>query len=222
MRSRKSLARLLLLLVLLGPAPAGAAEQEAVLPAVSAVAPPSEDAGAAVRAVVESLHGVLLRCMKQADEFGFQGRFDRIAAELDEAFDLAFMARVAVGSTWKELAEQERSEFVDLSRRYSASKYADNFDGYGGQRFETLFHEPAARGTMVVKTTFVQPKDDDVQFDYRLRNAGGRWRIIDIQLDGKISELTFRRAQYRSVIRREGFPRLVESLEEKIDELSQE
>ena len=171
---------------------------------------------------MESLHGVLLGCMKQADEFGFQGRYDRIAAELDEAFDLTFMARMALGATWKELAEQERTEFVDLSRRYSASKYAYNFNGYGGERFETLSYEPAARGTLVVKTTLVQPKDDDVQFDYRLRNAGGHWRIIDIQLDGQISELTVRRAQYRSLIRREGFPHLVESLEEKIDELSRQ
>jgi phospholipid transport system substrate-binding protein len=222
MRSKRSLARLLPLLALFGPAPAEAAGQEAVVTAASIVAPPSEDAGAAARAVVESLHGVLLGCMKQADEFGFQGRYDRIAAELDEAFDLTFMARVAVGSAWKELAEQERTEFVDLSRRYSASKYAYNFNGYGGERFETLFHEPAARGTMVVKTTLVQPKDDDVQFDYRLRNVGGHWRIIDIQLDGKISELAYRRAQYRSLIRREGFPHLVEALEEKIDEFSRE
>ena len=222
MRSKRSLARLLLLLALFAPAPAATAEEEAVLAAVSAVGPPSEDAGAAARAVVESLHGVLLGCMKRADEFGFQGRYDRIAAELGESFDLIFMARMALGATWKELAEQERTEFVDLSRRYSASKYAYNFNGYGGERFETLFHEPAARGTVVVKTTLVQPKDDDVQFDYRLRSAGGRWRIIDIQLDGKISELTVRRAQYRSLIRREGFPHLVESLEEKIDELSRQ
>jgi phospholipid transport system substrate-binding protein len=222
MRSRRNLARLLLLLALFGPAPVAAEEREAVLAAVSAVGPPSEDAGVAARAVVESLHGVLLDCMKQAGEFGFQGRYERIAAELDEAFDLTFMARVAVGSAWKELAEQERSEFVDLSRSYSASKYAYNFDGYGGERFETHLHEPAARGTMLVKTTLVQPKDDDVRFDYRLRHTGGRWRIIDIQLNGQISELTVRRAQYRSLIRREGFPQLVESLEEKIDELSRE
>ncbi len=221
MRSRKYLARLLLLL-LLAPATLDAAGKEADVAARPPVAPPSEDAGAAARAVVESLHGVLLDCMKEADELGFQGRYDRIAAELDEAFDLTFMARVAVGAAWKQLAEQERSEFVDLSRRYSASRYADNFDGYGGERFETLSHEPAARGTLVVKTTLVQPKDDDVQFDYRLRNADGRWRIIDIQLDGRISELTVRRAQYRSLIRREGLPHLIESLEAKIDELSRE
>lgn len=218
----KSLARLFSLLLLFGPAPAHAAGQGTVGSAEPAVAPSSEDAGTAARAVVESLHEVLLSCMKDADELGFQGRYDRIAAELDEAFDLPFMARVSVGAAWKELAEQERAEFVDLSRRLSASNYAHNFSGYGGERFDTLSHEPAARGTIVVKTRLVQPKDDDVQFDYRLRLAGGRSRIIDVQLDGKISELTLRRAEYRSVIRRKGFPHLVEALEEKIEKLSWE
>ena len=37
-----------------------------------------------------------------------------------------------------------------------------------------------------------------------------------------ISELAIRRGQYRSVIEREGFPQLVETLEERIDELSQQ
>jgi phospholipid transport system substrate-binding protein len=187
MRSMKSPARLFSLLLLFAAA-AHATGQETVGSLESAVAPSSEDPGTGARAVVESLHEVLLGCMKEADELGFQGRYDRIAAELDEAFDLPFMARVSVGAAWKELAEQERADFVDLSRRLSASNYAHNFNGYGGERFETLSHEPAARGTIVVKTTFVQPKDDDVQFDYRLRDEGGRSRIIDVQLDGKISD----------------------------------
>jgi phospholipid transport system substrate-binding protein len=207
--------RVVLLALLLLSAPAGAA---AAGPG-SIVAPESS---AAARAVVESLHDVLLECMRRADEIGFQGRYDRIAAELEEAFDLPFMARVSVGSAWKDLTEQQQSEFLELSRRYSASKYAQNFDSYGGQRFETLAHGPAARGTIVVETTLFQPKDDDVRFDYRLRQVDGRWRIIDVQLDQKVSELTVRRAQFRSVIRREGFAQLVESLEETIEELSRE
>lgn len=219
--STRRLSGLLPLLLLSAPASADAAGLAVVVAAESGAAASSQGAGAAARAVVESLHHVLLSCMKEADKLGFQGRYDRIAAELDKAFDLPFMARVSVGAAWEELSEQQRSEFADLSRRYSASKYAQNFDGYGGERFETLSHGPAARGTIVVKTMLVQP-GDDVRFDYRLRQVGGRWRIIDVQLDGMVSELTVRRAQFRSVIRREGFRRLVETLEERVDELSRE
>ena len=215
----KSLVILAALVLLSSPA----AYQEAdagVAPAQEAAA--AEDGTAAARAVVESFHGVLLGCMKQADELGFQGRYDRLAASLDETFDLPFMARTLVGATRKQLTPEQQEDFVGLSRRLSASRYADNFDGYGGQHFETHSEEPAARGTMLVKTELVQPKDKNVQFDYRLRKVEGRWRIIDIYLDGVISELVLWRGQYRSLIENEGFEKLVEALEERIDELSRE
>jgi phospholipid transport system substrate-binding protein len=132
------------------------------------------------------------------------------------------MARTLVGATWKQLTPQQQADFVDLSRRLSASRYAHNFDGYGGQSFETHSEEPAARGTIVVKTELVQPKDRNVLFDYRLRRVEDRWRIIDIYLDGKISELVMWRGQYRSLIENEGFEKLVEALEERITELRSE
>ena len=61
-----------------------------------------------------------------------------------------------------------------------------------------------------------------MKLDYRLRRDADWWRIIDIQLDGKVSEITLRRADYRSIVQREGFAKLVERLEEKIEELSGE
>ena len=190
-------------------------------PSADPAGPSAEDAAAA-RAVVESLHRVLSDCMREADELGCQGRYERILAALDETFDLPFMARAALGSTWKKLSEEQLAEFNDLSRRLSATRYAYNFDSDGGQRFETRSERPAARGTIAVLTELVQPKDRNVRFDYRLRKAQGRWRIFDIVLDEAISELTLRRSQYRSLIKREGYAHLVETMEKKIEDLSKE
>jgi phospholipid transport system substrate-binding protein len=215
----KSLAILAALVFLCWPAVSQGADQSLTPAKEAAADPAAEDGTVAARAVVESFHEVLLGCMKEADALGFQGRYDRIAASLDETFDLPFMARTLVGATWKELTRQQQADFIDLSRRLSASRYADNFDGYGGQRFETHSEEPAARGTIVVKTEFIQPKDRNVQFDYRLRKVEGRWRIIDIYLDGMISEVVLWRGQYRSLIENEGFEKLAEALEKRVDEL---
>lgn len=190
-------------------------------PSASPAGPSAADAAAA-RSVVESLHGVLADCMREADELGFQGRYERIFAVLEETFDLPFMARGALGSARKELSEEQLVEFIDLSRRLSATRYADNFDSDGGQRFETRSERSAARGTIMVLTEFVQPKDDNVRFDYRLRRVQGQWRVIDIMLNEAISELTLQRSQYRSLIKREGYAHLVETMEKKIEELSKE
>ena len=182
------------------------------------------DAGAPSKplTVVESLHTVLLECMKGACGPDFKGRYERIIAQLDGIFDLPFMARMSIGKAWKSLSPEERTVMIELSRSLSAANYAANFESYGGQRFDTLGEEPAARGTVLVKTEFVQPRDENVRFDYRLRQLETDWRIIDITLDGKISEITLRRADYSSVIKRDGFPRLVEALEKKIAKLASE
>ena len=151
-----------------------------------------------------------------------EDRYGVIVAELDEAFDFAFMARISIGKAWRTMSPEERSIYYERSRRLSALTYASNFSSFSGQYFETLGVEPAARSTVLVKTEFVQPDDENVRFDYRLRQVDGRWRIIDITLDGKVSEMTLRRADYGSVIEREGFGKLIGLLEKKITKLENE
>ncbi len=72
----------------------------------------------------------------------------------------------------------------------------------------------------MVRTLLVRPGDEDVQLNYRLRDVDGEWRIIDIFLNGTISELALRRSEYSSVLKREGFEKLLSSLTSKIDSLS--
>jgi phospholipid transport system substrate-binding protein len=217
----KKLLILLSLALLAGPSASRAAQPGTPDEEATASAAIVDDATAA-KAVVERLHDVLLGCMREGDSLGFQGRYDRIAPTLHLTFDLPFMARLSLGADWKELDEEQRADFISLSRRLSASNYADNFSSYGGESFETHSVEPAAHSTMLVKTELILPREKNVEFDYRLRKVAAQWRIIDVQLDGKVSEITLRRADYRSMIQREGFSKLVARIEEKIEKLSKE
>ena len=196
-----------------------------LLAAPSAHADAAGAAAAAARtpvAVVETLHETLIASMKGDLGPTFETRRNKILDALDDTFDLAFMARISLGKAWRTLTPDQQDQFFDLSRLLSASNYASNFDSYGGQHFATLGEEPAARNTILVKTEFVQPDDDNVAFDYRLRKSDGIWRIIDVTLDGKVSEITLRRADYTSYVKREGFDSLVEQIEEKIAKLATE
>ena len=48
----------------------------------------------------------------------------------------------------------------------------------------------------------------------------GLVELTDVTLDGKVSEITLRRAEYGSVIGREGYPKLIEALQKQIKKLS--
>lgn len=170
--------------------------------------------------VVESLHESLLECMRNADALGYKGRYRQLAPAMQELFDLPFMAQKAVGRHWKTASPGDQERLVDTFTRYTVSNYAGRFDGFSGQRFETFGTQPSTRGTVLVRTQLVDPEGDDVKLDYRLRETDGQWRIIDVYLNGTVSELALRRAEYSSLIKREGFEALLVALDERIDEMA--
>lgn len=169
--------------------------------------------------VVERLHGGLLEIMKQADDLGFQGRYDEIAPIVSGAFDLGFMGAKCVGGHWKKLSPEEQSIWLEKFRNLVAANYAGNFDRYKGERFETLGEEPGARSTRMVLTKVVVPKEDDVILNYRLRESGGEWRIIDVYLKGTVSELALRRSDFSSTLKKDGFAKLTAAIDEKIADI---
>ena len=90
----------------------------------------------------------------------------------------------------------------------TVSNYAGRFVGEPGPSFETLGEEEGARGTRMVRTKLVQPSDEDVELNYRLRETDEGWRVIDCYMNGTVSEVALRRSEYGSVLRRDGFDAL--------------
>jgi phospholipid transport system substrate-binding protein len=100
------------------------------------------------------------------------------------------------------------------------ANYAGQFDGYSGQTFETLGEEPARMETVVVKSVLVDPKGDNVELNYRMRELNGAWKIVDIYLDGTVSELALRRSEFSSIVKRENFDGLIAAIDAKIVKLA--
>ena len=44
----------------------------------------------------------------------------------------------------------------------------------------------------------------------------GGWKVIDVYLNGNVSELALRRSEYASALKRDGFEQLLASVETKI------
>ena len=170
-------------------------------------------------ATIETFHAGLLDIMKHADELGIQGRIDRLAPLMADTFDLDFMASKTVGRHWRKLSEEEQANWVDLFTRFTTANYAGRFTGFTGEEFITVGTEDAPRGTRVVMTKIVIPDDKDVQLNYRMIERDGRWKVIDVFLNGTVSELALRRSEYSSALKRDGFASLLNSVEEKIEDL---
>ena len=191
------------------------------LPHFASAEPESNEVpGPAPREIVEELHGVLLEVMQQAEALGYKGRHEKLAPVLTRLFDISYMAEKSVGRHWKSANQEKRENLVATFMRFTIANYAGRFDGYSGQDFETQKEVPSLRGTVLVESRLVEPDADDVQLNYRLRPTDRGWRIIDVYLNGTVSEIALRRSEYSSLIQREGFDALLAALNEKIKNLS--
>ena len=177
-----------------------------------------EDAAAAV---VENFQGVLISVMKDADELGYQGRYDRLGPAIEGSHDLTAISQIALGGAWDKLTSAQKQLFVEKFSQLSIATYAFRFDSYNGQHFETLSTQKLENGDALVRSRLIAPSGEVNNFDYVLRDTGNGWRIINIIVNG-ISDLALKRAEYSSVIRRQGFEQLISQLEEKIALYSKE
>jgi phospholipid transport system substrate-binding protein len=175
------------------------------------------DDAAATR--VDSFYTALLNTMKQAKQLGIKGRYDKLAPVVGSTYDLALMSKIAVGQNWNSLSAAEQQSIVAAFARMTTATYANRFDDFAGEQFEVLQTADQPNGDKVVKTRIVQSNGEAVQLNYLMRNTGNGWKIIDVYLNGTISELASRRAEFGAILRSGGPNALVSALTKQGDKL---
>jgi phospholipid transport system substrate-binding protein len=169
---------------------------------------------------IDALHATLFEVMKNAAALGYEGRAAKLAPVIPRYFDVAFMAEKSVGPYWKRATEADRQRYLDAFLRFMVANYAGQFDKWDGQTFETLGEEPARMDTRIVRTKLIDPTDENVELNYRMHQTPEGWKIIDVYLDGTVSELALRRSEFSGIVKRENFDALIAALDAKVAKLA--
>lgn len=165
------------------------------------------------RAPVQALDDGLLVIMKGGSGLGAAGRAAKIGPVVDQTFDVGLITRLSVGPDWVKVAPADQAALVAGMRRLTVAQYAANFSSYSGQSF-TIDPKVEARGAdKLVRTTLSTPKSDSVAIGYRLRQSGGKWRIVDVYYRNAISQLATRRADFESIFAKGGAKSLIGHLD---------
>lgn len=167
--------------------------------------------------VVAGFHTALLHAMHDA---AYQDRYDALAPAMNRAFDFATMTRIAIGPSWYNMQHEQQDALIDAFRRFSIANYASQFDQYSGERFEAAgASEPAPQG-LIVATVMQPAQGKAIKFNYLMHRTAGGWRIVDIYLDGTISQLAVRRSEFASVLAQSGADGLRQLLDQKAKRLA--
>ncbi len=161
--------------------------------------------------------GILANQSLPADEAA--RRFRKM---LHDNFDLNLLGKFALGAnTWRSLNEQQRQEYSKLFEQLVVDIYSDRFKTYSGESFK-VGQARAENGTDTYVTSFIvkpQASAQPVQVDWRVRDSGGRPRIIDVIVEG-VSMSVSKRSEFSAAIQQQGgdFNAFLELLRQKVNE----
>ncbi len=166
--------------------------------------------------VIQTLCGRLLVVMKQSAQLGFQGRVDKLAKVITDSYDMPAATKATLGVAYAKLSPDEATQLTDAFSRFSVYSYAEQFDGWDGEVFEVGDAKPSTEGMVIVPSRIVSKNGAATEIDYLMHQDAGRWRIVDVLLDGTISQTAVRRSEFVSIFRRDGLPGLLAMLNQKM------
>jgi len=166
---------------------------------------------------IELFYAALIDTMKNGRELGVQGRYRQLAPVAEETFDLGGMARLTVGPAWSTMSETDHKAIIDAFGRLTFSNYAKNFASFGGEQFVVDPMVKMRNEDKIVESKLVRSGRSTVPFNYRMRLVGDKWKVIDVYLNGYVSQVALRRADFSSTVASSGPSGLVKKIDDIVD-----
>jgi phospholipid transport system substrate-binding protein len=167
---------------------------------------------------IESYYQQLLPTIQQAGQLNVRERDKRFTPAISSAFDLATMTRLAVGPAWTSFSGAQQAAVREAFAEFIIADYANQVRDYSGESFvvDPQTSTESRGGGEIVKTKLLQAGGRTVTINYLVR--GGR--VIDVYLNGTISDLATRRDEFASILAAGGgADALVKKLRERTQSL---
>jgi phospholipid transport system substrate-binding protein len=166
---------------------------------------------------IETYYQELMPTIRQAARLTVRERDKRFTPAITTAFDLPTMTRLAVGPPWKSFSPEQQAAVREAFTRFIVADYASQIKDYSGESFvvDPQTSPESRGGGEIVKTRLLQPGGRTVNINYLVR--GGR--VIDVYLNGTVSDLAMRRDEFSSIIASGGADGLIKRLQDRAQSL---
>ncbi len=147
---------------------------------------------------IEAYYQQLMPTLRAAGSLSVGQRDQRFGPAITSAFDIGTMTRLATGPSWSSFSGAQQAAVRDAFARFLVADYAHQVSDYSGESFvvDPQTSPESRGGGEIVKTKLVQPGGRTVQINYLVR--GGR--VIDVYLNGTVSDLATRRDEFASIL----------------------
>ena len=141
-------------------------------------------------------------------------RRQKIEALAFAVFDFRTMSKLVLARNWKKLDAGEQEEFVTEFKVYLSRNYGSRLDRFRQTEVVISGARVEPRNDVTVFSAVADGEYAGVKLDYRLRQRGGQWRVIDVVIEG-VSLVANFRSQFREILSRKGPKALIAQLRKK-------
>ncbi len=130
--------------------------------------------------------------------------------------DVNFMGKFALGRTYSQLTPAQQKDYMAAYSEYLSASYVDKFKEYNGQNITVTGVKPNG-DDFSVETSIEREGKQPIIVTYRLRKAGGCFKVGDIIAEG-VSLITTERQDFASVANQKGTDGLIQTLKDKTEQ----
>jgi phospholipid transport system substrate-binding protein len=201
----------------LGPSPSMAGIMAAAVMVLLGLLPLRAQTPSAAVAKIQTYYQQLMPTIQQAARLSVRERDRRFTPVFAAVFDMPTMTRLAVGPAWRTFSAEQQAAVREAFAQFIVADYARQIKDYSGESFvvDPQTTPESRGGGEIVKTKLLQPGGRAVNINYLVRGE----RVIDIYLNGTISDLATRRDEFASIIASGGADALIKRLRDRTDSL---
>ncbi|MBV9078496.1 MAG: ABC transporter substrate-binding protein [Methylobacteriaceae bacterium] len=186
----------------------------AALPAGFPLAPAPAEAREGATALIEAFYGAIQSTMQRGGSAS--ARYSVLLPAIQRTFDVPAMTRIAVGPRWSSIPGNRQAALQRAFASFLAATYANRLDTYSGEKFEVSPSAEPVAGGRLVRSRVREESGRTTAIDYVVGSSG---RAVDVRLNGSISEMAARRAEFESILASNGPEALEASLRDRTSRL---
>lgn len=143
-------------------------------------------------------------------------RNGNIIKSLSPMFDFELMAKLSLGNTWKQLADNDRKKFIDLYVERMKQSYSSKIDAYKDENVQVKEIQQSKSNRIALITDLVS-KDEKLEIVYKFykpkEKKGDKdiWLIYDVEILG-VSILKADMAQFKEFLQTKSIGELMDVL----------
>ncbi|MBF0282582.1 MAG: ABC transporter substrate-binding protein [Zetaproteobacteria bacterium] len=170
------------------------------------------------RSVIETTVTAIIEVLKQRADTTKLSEVDRMAIRdvITGKFDYAEMSRRSVGRDWDDQSSENQAAFTETFRDLMERSYGNRLAGYNGQVI--TYDDAEFKNDVARVKTYVTDSSKTTPVNYRLHQTPEGWQVYDIKIEGVSLVSTFRE-DFKSVLRKDGFKGLLDTLKTKVDKM---